>query len=58
MKKKFAFWKIPVPEPLNEALEKALENSEFCSKSEFIRSLVRRELERRGFYPPDKEVGS
>lgn len=56
--KEVTYWNVPVPRALNEALEKALKDSEFRTKAEFIRSLVRRELERRGFYPPNKEAGS
>jgi len=45
------YWNIPVPKPLNDALEAAIKSGWHRTKTEFIRELVRRELERLGFKP-------
>jgi len=47
-KRDITYWNIPVPKPLNEALEKALAKKMHMTKAEFIRDAVRRELERTG----------
>jgi len=49
---KITHWNIPVPKPLNDALEAAIKRGFYRTKTEFIRELVRRELERLGFKPP------
>lgn len=41
-------WYIRVAPWLDEALERIMRNLGYTTKSEFIRELVRRELERRG----------
>ena len=43
---KKTFWNIPVPKPLDDAVEKIVETDRHASKSEFIRDAVRKELER------------
>lgn len=45
MEKKI-FWNIPVPKPLDEAVEEAVATDMYASKSEFVRDAVRKELER------------
>ncbi len=45
MEKKI-FWNIPVPKPLDEAVEDAVATDMHASKSEFVRDAVRKELER------------
>lgn len=45
MEKKI-FWNIPVPKPLDEAVEEIVSKDMHASKSEFVRDAVRRELER------------
>jgi len=45
MEKKI-FWNIPVPKPLDEAVEEAVATDMHASKSEFVRDAVRKELER------------
>jgi len=47
-KRDITYWNVPVPKPLNEALEKALGKKMHMTKAEFIRDAVRRELERTG----------
>jgi metal-responsive CopG/Arc/MetJ family transcriptional regulator len=54
-KKKNATWNIPAPRVLDETLEMAIELDGCASKSEFIRSLVRKELERLGFKIGEKQ---
>ena len=49
-----AYWNIPVPKLLNEALETLIKRNGYRTKTEFIRGLVRKELEMRGFHPPIK----
>jgi hypothetical protein len=51
-KKNITYWNVPVDKPLNEALEEAIRRDWHRTKAEFIRELVRRELERLGFKPP------
>jgi metal-responsive CopG/Arc/MetJ family transcriptional regulator len=46
------YWNIPVPKPLNEALEAAIKRNWHRTKAEFIRELVRQELKKRGFHAP------
>ena len=40
------FWNIPVPKPLDEAVEDIVARDMHASKSEFVRDAVRKELER------------
>lgn len=42
------YWNIPVPKSLDEALEAALKQKGYRTKTEFIRGVVRRELEQMG----------
>jgi hypothetical protein len=49
---KITHWNIPVRESLNAALEAAIKLGWHRTKTEFIRELVRRELERLGIKPP------
>jgi hypothetical protein len=51
-KKNITYWNVPVDKPLNEALEEAIRRDWHRTKAEFIREVVRRELERLGFKPP------
>jgi Arc/MetJ-type ribon-helix-helix transcriptional regulator len=44
-------WNIPVPKPLDEALEEAVEKDTHSTKSDFVRDAVRRRLEEMGFRP-------
>jgi Arc/MetJ-type ribon-helix-helix transcriptional regulator len=44
-------WNIPVPKPLDDALEQAVSLDSHSSKSEFVRDAVRRRLEAMGFNP-------
>ena len=39
-------WNIPVPKPLDEAVEEVVNTDMHASKSEFVRDAVRKELER------------
>jgi len=49
--KKVAYWNVPVPKCLDDALEAAVGRDWHRTKTEFIRETVRRELERLGFKP-------
>lgn len=49
--KEITYWNIPVPKPLNDALEAAIKRDWHRTKTEFIREVVRKELERLGFKP-------
>ena len=49
------YWNVPVPKALDKALEEAIQRDWHRTKAEFIRELVRRELERRGYKPPTLE---
>jgi len=49
MQKKKIHWNIPVPELLNDAVEKAIELDMHVTKSDFVRDAVRRRLEEMGF---------
>lgn len=53
-KKHVTYWNIPVPRPLNKALEEAIKRDWHRTKTEFIREVVRRKLEEMGFHPPRK----
>ena len=44
-KKRLRFWNIPVPEPLDESLEKAIQKSSHVTKADFVRDAVRHKLE-------------
>lgn len=44
----FVSWNLQVPKPLDAALEDAVKKDTHSSKSEFIRDVVRRELEKKG----------
>ena len=48
-KKRLVFWKIPVTELLDRALEKAIEKNAHVSKSDFVREAVREKLAKMGF---------
>jgi hypothetical protein len=50
--KDVTYWSVPVPRALNDALEAAIKRDWHRTKTEFIREVVRRELERLGFKPP------
>ena len=50
-RKKYLRWNVPIPKPLDEAVEKALEMDAHVSKADFIRDAVRRMLEQLGLYP-------
>jgi len=45
------YWNIPVPKPLDKAVEKALKVDAHVSKADFVRDAVRRMLEKMGLYP-------
>lgn len=45
-KKDLAFWNIPVPRSLNEAVEIAVNSDGHVSKSEFVRDACRQLLEK------------
>jgi Arc/MetJ-type ribon-helix-helix transcriptional regulator len=45
------YWNVPVPKPLDEALEEAIKQDWHRTKTEFIREVVRKELERMGLKP-------
>lgn len=49
MEQQTAVWGIQVPKKLDEILVKAVNNSTFANKSDFIRDAVRRRLEEMGF---------
>jgi len=49
--RKVTYWNVPVPKPLDEALEEAIQRDWHRTKAEFIRDLVRHALENMGFYP-------
>jgi len=53
-KKEVRFWNIPVPVPLDEALEKLIKEDMHISKAEAIREAVRRLLEERNYLPKKK----
>lgn len=55
-KQKVAYWNIPVPKPLDKALEKAISMDMHRTKTEYIRDAVRRMLETQGLYP--QKLGS
>jgi Arc/MetJ-type ribon-helix-helix transcriptional regulator len=48
MVKKLRFWNIPVPEMLDEAVEKAVRENAHVSKSDFVRDAVREKLRKMG----------
>jgi Arc/MetJ-type ribon-helix-helix transcriptional regulator len=48
-KKDATVWNIPAPKILDEMLEMSVLVNGFASKSEFIRTLVRKHLENQGF---------
>ena len=45
------YWNVPVPKSLDEALEAAIKEKGYRTKTEFIRGVVRRELEHLGIKP-------
>jgi Arc/MetJ-type ribon-helix-helix transcriptional regulator len=49
--KGITYWNVPVPKPLDEALEEAIKRNWHRTKTEFIREVVRKELERMGLKP-------
>jgi Arc/MetJ-type ribon-helix-helix transcriptional regulator len=44
-KQKLRFWNIPVPELLDNSLEKAVRQKTYVSKADFVRDAVRHKLE-------------
>jgi metal-responsive CopG/Arc/MetJ family transcriptional regulator len=52
MRKNITYWNVAVPKPLNKALERAIANNMHMTKADFIRDVVRRELERTGYLQP------
>jgi Arc/MetJ-type ribon-helix-helix transcriptional regulator len=54
-KQETTYWNVPVPKALDEALEQAIRQNWHRTKAEFIRELVRRELEKRGFHPQEAQ---
>ena len=44
-------WNIPVSKVLDDALEKAIQLDTHSTKSDFVRDVVRRKLEKMGFKP-------
>jgi len=48
-RKGITYWNIPVPKPLNDAVEEALRKNMYISKSALVRDAVRRLLEEMGF---------
>jgi Arc/MetJ-type ribon-helix-helix transcriptional regulator len=49
MEQQIAVWGVQVPKKLDDILVKAVKNSTFANKSDFIRDAVRRRLEEMGF---------
>lgn len=47
-RKDVRYWNIPVPKPLNDAVEKAVSQDMHASKSEFVRDAVRVKLRQMG----------
>jgi len=45
---KLKFWNIPVPEQLDNSLEKAVQVDAHVSKAEFVRDAVRTKLKEMG----------
>lgn len=48
-RKDVAYWNIPVPKVLNEAVEKAIRVDMHATKSDFVRDAVREKLKAMGF---------
>jgi Arc/MetJ-type ribon-helix-helix transcriptional regulator len=46
--KQLVYWNIPVPKPLDKAVEDAVECDSHVSKSDLIREAVREKLEKMG----------
>jgi len=46
------YWNVPVPKPLNDALEKAIMQDWHPTKADFIRDAVREKLVNMGISPP------
>ena len=53
MPKKMERWNVPVPRPLNSALERILLRNAHASKAAFIRDAVRKELSKYGVTEKD-----
>jgi len=53
VKKNSTFWNVPVPMPLNDALERILVRNAHATKSAFIRDAVRKELRKYGVTEKD-----
>ncbi|MGQ9624558.1 MAG: ribbon-helix-helix domain-containing protein [Candidatus Bathycorpusculaceae bacterium] len=51
MDRDIAFWNVHAPRVLDDAVEAAVRQRWYKTKSEFIREAVRRELERLGVKP-------
>lgn len=50
--KDLTYWNVPVPRPLNRALEEAIRKGTHVSKADFIRDAVRRLLREIGYLTP------
>ncbi|MGA2789479.1 MAG: ribbon-helix-helix protein, CopG family [Candidatus Bathyarchaeia archaeon] len=46
--KHLVYWNVPVPKPLDKAVEDAVEYDSHVSKSDLIREAVREKLEKMG----------
>lgn len=58
-RKDLTYWNVPVPKPLDNALQKAIERDWHPTKADFIRDAVRAKLVNMGISPsvePGKEV--
>lgn len=51
-RKDMTYWNVPVPKPLNDALEKAIVRDWHPTKADFIRDAVRKKLTDMGISPP------
>ncbi len=54
-RKDLAYWNIPVPKALDEAVEKAVKTDLYISKSDLVRDAVRRLLEELGVAIQDEK---
>jgi metal-responsive CopG/Arc/MetJ family transcriptional regulator len=52
------YWNVPVPKSLDEALEAAIKEKGYRTKTEFIRGVVRREIEQLGIKPVSEHESS
>ena len=56
-RKDLAYWNIPVPKALDEAVERAVKSDMHVSKSDFVRDAVRRLLGQLGM-PLEETAGA